>query len=257
MTISVNSNHSLFQKLKNDPEVFAAVRDGYLSFYYKGRSLFEYRSNRFDTHQKYAVIWPSTTRVVEGADFNGCFSKDFNTDYEKIKSNAAVFEEKERSYVNCIATKFNFKHASPICVIDVECTIPGTKNCEMDLVLYNTQEKSIRFVEAKLYNNKELSSSKICGQLLQYEGVIKDNRDNILMRYRTSINAFNELYQINLPQPNEVKEKVVLLIFDYDSDQKNKISDIVNRCPDPDLLYYAVGDPQQCYIEPLFIGKRK
>jgi hypothetical protein len=81
----------------------------------------------------------------------------------------------------------------------------------------------LRFVEAKHFSNKEIWSNAVppvIEQIQRYEKQIPDRRGVILAEYAQYIAGVNQIFGLSLKPPTGVDEKVTLLIFGFDNDQK-------------------------------------
>lgn len=254
----MNSKPPFFYKLSSQPDIFTAWRDGYYSFYYRGNSLFEYRNGRFTTHQKFALLFPEEPQYVcQKANFSGRFSSNFEDDLEQIKNNVKRQNaSEERIGVSFIACQNSFQKKQPVVVLDIEKAIPfAGKSDELDLVLL--KDKSLRFVEAKTYSNKDVFSKRVFfDQVEQYQRTIQQHKKSLLEYYRTVVENLNLEFQLKLQMPEEIKERIVVLIFGYEKVQyDNRLQPLLQSNELKDYLYYAVGDYKHCSVERLFDGK--
>mgnify|MGYP000868647695 FL=1 len=99
----------------------------------------------------------------------------------------------------------------------------GSIQDRIDLLLYDIKNQTLKFVEAKHYSNKEIWSTKtpeVIGQIEKYEKQISENRADIITAYENYIQAINTIFNKTLPLPLKVEDKVALLIFGFDDDQK-------------------------------------
>jgi hypothetical protein len=258
-------NFPLFQKLKSDPEIFTTIRHDYISFYYKGCSLFTFKSNAFHTHQKYKILWDSQHYSSQNHTASLNLSQDYWQDYEKIKSNSRTYANAERDGVGQVCRKGNFLHGGDIVVLDVEINFNNleeeSKQDRIDLVLYNTKTRALRFVEAKQFCNGELwaaegKKAEVFHQVDRYQRQLIQNREQILDKYAKSVERINELFGLSLQAPVQVMDEVVVFVFGYDVDQrdgrlKNRF---INNEANKEYRYYACGNPSACNLGQLFKG---
>jgi len=89
--------------------------------------------------------------------------------------------------------------------------------------LYDIKNRALKFVEAKHYSNPEIWSKtvpKVISQINKYESQIRCNKEEIRLAYKNYIEAINAIFNLKLPPPIKVEDKVSLLIFGFDDDQK-------------------------------------
>jgi hypothetical protein len=79
-------------------------------------------------------------------------------------------------------------------------------------------------VEAKHFSNPEIwskGSPKVIGQIGRYEKQIRLRKDEILSAYSEYVRIINRVFGISLPEPIDIDSKATLLIFGFDSNQKD------------------------------------
>ena len=272
-------NEPLFkQKILPDIKkgiVFPAIRNEYISFYYAKNSLFKYDSQGFSTHIKYGF-------VPEGKDDCYIFqddlvsissSKDFISSYDKIKEKCMLYAGDEAAGV---ASLFNFSAAklpqpSRYSLVDTEITFstkknerewdfrPGQKHKtdQIDVLLYDNEKKLLVFCEAKLFSNKELWSKdnrpKVTNQLDRYNAQIASNEQFVLTEYKNYFAILKNLFGVDFNPPEKVFKHCVLLIFDFDIFQREKIDNLLIK--DGSLegyRNYRIGDIKKIELENLF-----
>ncbi|MEN6617251.1 MAG: hypothetical protein ABFD12_11890 [Syntrophorhabdus sp.] len=268
-------NRLLYDLLKNDivsGNVFPAIRNRYIDFYYKGGRLFEYRQGEFKTHIKYASVLTlpkgKSTQANADGDENYLTAKDFQNlqyisdfagGYKRIKENCSLYSGDEAAGVASIYSQYSYanKHKragganngrSNVVVLDIEIAFDKGKD-RIDVLLYNKAEKTLRFCEAKHYSNKELWSRPsikppVVNQLERYKAQITSKKEQILTAYRNYVNCVNTLFDLDLPLPQNVEDDVVLLIFGYDRDQfKGRFRDLlINDGSLGKVHYYSIGN---------------
>lgn len=163
-------------------DVFPAVRNGSIDFYYGGGKIFTFKSKKFSTHHKFASVlpytkknpyvsesmiaqcrpWPSFTQSPDGKP------SDFY--YERIKENCAGYNA--GSEAEAVSYLFGYscakqKSKSDIVLIDIEVSFknrdPATElevkrhfQDRVDFVLLNRATNTLKFFEAKLIHNDEI-----------------------------------------------------------------------------------------------------
>ncbi len=266
--------HHLLKDIK-ECQVFAAIRNNYIDFYYKGGRLFQYtRNSIFKTHYKFAsVISNENRQYLSERELTSCrLIKDFSQNYSRIKENCANYSGVESIGVANLYSRYSvFNKDSKIVVLDIEISLSTDysdadteskrKSDRIDLLLYNTDEKILRFYEAKHFSNPELWSEKtrepnICKQLFRYKNQLKTKTNEILSSYKKYTKSINTLFHgyINpLPEPMQIDLNVPVYIFGFDDDQKKGRLDFLRKnsfMVGHDL--YAKGNPTDININNLW-----
>ncbi len=258
-----------FDHLKNDKDIFAVPRHEYFCFYYKGGKLFEYHENGFRSHKKYlSVIDDKKTYLSQDELSRVKLIKDFISGYKSIKNNCEMYAAgSEAANVSVIYSSHSYtKLDNNLVVLDIEASfsaeIRGSddnkKQDRIDLVLFNKKEGEIKFVEAKLFSNKEIWSEekkkpKVVDQIKRYEEQLNKRRSEILEAYKEHVEILNTLFHVKLPDPKEINEKVTLLIFNYDSYQEKKIKELlINDGSLEGIKHKPIGNVKGLKLETLW-----
>jgi len=264
------SNSRLFiEKLSPDikkGEVFPAIRNGYIEFYYAGGCLFSFK-NKFSTNIKYASVFKKTGSgdyISEDKLMHTDKINNFIEGYERIKENCSHYAKEEAMGVSSIYSKYSYANnkATDIVVLDIEVSfkslIPEKElnKDRIDLLIFNKDNKTLRFYEAKHYSNPEIWSRantkpKVAKQIQKYNDQIKENESDILHQYSHYIDITNSLFDLKLTKPNHINKDVVLLIFGFDRDQlKGRFSSLLKNDHSLDEInYYAIGDASDVIIK--------
>jgi hypothetical protein len=209
-------------------EVFCAIRNNEIDFYYKGGRLFNFDINGFKTHIKYAaVIEPNGKDYLTQDELKQLkLATDFESNYKRIKENCSKYSGAEALGVSEIYHRNSYLSNNNVVVLDIEVSFEsfteGTQD-RIDILFYNTETATLQFVEAKRYSNTEIRSEtepKVISQIKKYENQIKARKNEILIEITNYIKILNSIFKINLPEPKEIDPKVTLLIFGFDNDQK-------------------------------------
>lgn len=258
-------------KLKKDIEngvVFPAIRPkNLIDFYYKGGRLFQYDNKEFNTHIKYAAVIDKRKNdyLKESELKHSILAPDFSTSYPRIKENCALYAGDEAKGVSNIYHKYSYatgKHE--IVVLDIEVSLSSPEDDKtldrIDILLYNTAEKKLKFVEAKHYSNKEIWSktiAKVINQIDRYENQIKIRKTEIISGYNNYIIIANDLFNIKLPDVQDIDERVTLLIFDFDNNQKNgRLKGLIKRNQNfKDYRIYTIGGINNLILKNLWNSK--
>jgi len=249
----------LWTKLRKDiltGEVFLAIRDNYIDFYYQGGKLFEWEKNHCKTHRKFAAVINSKNNYISEHNLKKCsFIRDFANAYDTIKENCKQYSGDEDLGIAYLYHKFGYANwVSDIIVLDIEIAF-SNKN-RLDILLYNKKDGELKFIEAKHYSNRELRSKttpQICTQIKRYDQCIKTNEKNILTAYKEYIKRLQEfsLLPFTCNTDLHIAPQTKLYIFGFDNDQKNgKLKDLIKTFKD--IPIYAKGNPEEIKISRLW-----
>ncbi len=210
--------------------IFLTIRDNKIDIYHKGGRLFTYDSNGFKTHLKYASVITPTGKdyLTESELYKYKLSSDFESNYTRIKENCANYSGIEAQGVSDLYHKYSYLSNNNIVVLDIEISFESltkkNNTDRIDILLYNKKTQTLQFVEAKHYSNNEIWSKttpKVISQIKRYESQITKRKSEILAEYSEYIKTLNRIFNISLGEPKDIDDKVTLLIFGFDNDQKN------------------------------------
>ncbi len=234
--------------------VFPALRRGRIDFYHGGGKLFSFDSRGFTTHLKYASVLDGVRKAyVSEADLAGAtVVGNFCDAYEQIKANCGRYAGVEAKGVADVYQRSSHARcADDVVALDIEVSLGGEEAAwseapaqegkrrgkgqnRVDLVLFHSKKRQLRFYEAKHWSNPELWSAKgkiprVAAQLRRYNALLGNptRRDEILTAYASHIDVMNRLFGTNMPEPEAVEEDAVLLVFGYDSSQQGRIRDLL------------------------------
>ncbi len=256
--------------------VFPAIRDGVMDFYRRGGNLFKFRAKHgFSTHHKYASVLASTGPYVLERDLTSCvplssFADEFV--YKRIKENCEVYAGDEARAVSYLYDRFSWAHAAPennIVVLDIEISFANaedeqpsadrtrTKTDRIDLVLFHKENKELRFVEAKLFTNRETRESreeeapKVVDQLERYRNHLKTQP--VLEQYNNYVATMNKIFGCNLPVPINIDREPRLYLFGFDRDQEQgKLKKTEAALRKHDVKFYVKGHPDDVKIDAMW-----
>ena len=172
-------------KILNDcmkQDVFLAVRDNIVDFYHKGGRLFCFDGKKFTTHIKYAAVIPKAGKdyLSESELRHYALASKFEKNYGRIKENCKNYSGLEAIGVSELYHRYSYLSDNNIVVLDIEASfkslIPGKSQDRIDIVLFNKDTQTLKFVEAKHFSNNELWSkggSKVISQTKRYNNQIK------------------------------------------------------------------------------------
>ena len=259
------------EKLKEDcekGEVFLAIRNGYISFYYKGGGLFNFDINGFSTHVKYASVVDIND---ENAKKNYIYEdqlgknmpliKNFISGYAQIKNNCKLHSGEEAIGVSDLLKKSTYLLSKEsYLVIDIEIAFMDSnkKQDRIDILLYDTVSQTLRFVEAKHFTNKEIWSKSIppvIGQLKKYEDQIELFKKDIIDEYSRYFGCIKRIFNLQLPVPRKIDKKVSLVIFGFDEAQKlgDRFKELILGKPEyKGIPIYPIGNPKDLKAESIW-----
>jgi hypothetical protein len=261
------------KKLETDcgkRDVFLAIRPGYVSFYHKGGGLFTFDNKGFYTNVKYSVLMDKTDYkrdyIYETSLHNVQLIDNFIDGYDNIKKNCKKYSENsEAEGVSRIYHKYPYNSGgSDVVVLDIEVAFSEQqkederKQNRIDLLLYNKKLEELLFIEAKKFDNDEIrakdSHPPVIDQIERYQDTIKEKSIDILPTYQEYVNTLNKIFSgLNLPAPNRINDKIGLLIFDFDDDQKKgKLANIEKNLKAKNIPYYSIGDIKGINAETLW-----
>ena len=258
-------SNKIEQDCKNQ-NVFLAIRDNRFDLYHNGGKLFCYDSSGFKTHLKYAsVITASGKDYLTESELSAYrLASDFETNYQRIKENCSNYSGIEASGVSDLYHKHSYLSNSNVLVLDIEISFESLneKNNQdrIDILLYNKDSKTLQFVEAKHFSNKEVWSKttpKVISQIKRYESQIAKRKSEILLEYTEYVKIVNAIFAISLPEPTDIEDNVTLLVFGFDNDQKNgRLKNLITKNPAySGIQNYSIGNIKQIVTENLWNAK--
>ncbi|MBC8200293.1 MAG: hypothetical protein H8E80_09685 [Desulfobacteraceae bacterium] len=210
--------------------VFLAIRDNRFDLYHNGGKLFSYDLIGFKTHLKYAsVITESEKDYLTESELSAYkLASNFENNYQRIKENCSNYSGIEAFGVSELYHRHSYLSNSNIIVLDIEVSFESlnerNNQDRIDILLYNKDSRTLQFVEAKHFSNKEIWSRKtpkVISQIKRYEMQIARRKAEMLSEYTEYVKIINGIFNLSLPEPKIIEDKVTLLIFGFDNDQKN------------------------------------
>jgi len=257
-------------KIKNDckaQNVFLAIRNNQVDLYHKGGRLFCFDGNGFKTHLKYAsVIIANGKDYLTESELSGYrLASDFETNYQRIKENCSNYSRIEASGVSDLYHKHSYlSDRNDVVVLDIEVSFESlnekNKQDRIDILLYNKDSKTLQFIEAKHYSNKEIWSKttpEVISQIKRYESQIAKRKPKILLEYSEYVRILNRIFNITLPEPKDIEDKVALLIFGFDNDQRDgRLKKLITKKTEySGIKNYSIGNIKQVVTENLWKAK--
>lgn len=256
-------NDKLLPDIENG-SVYPAIRNNRVDFYHEGGKLFGY-DGKFKTHFKYAsAIISENDYLTEEELGQAKVIKDFSQGYERIKKNCALYAGIESKGVSRVYRKYHhFASDSDIVVLDIEVSLESINEKKsqerIDVLLFNKKTQELRFYEAKHFTNSELwarkkQDPKVRGQIKGYEKLILEEKSEIVSQYSKYVGILKDLFGCKLPEPENLDDKVALLMFGFDRDQlSGKIREsLLGDGSLDDIKYYFKGDISSVVIDNLW-----
>lgn len=267
-------------------DVFPAVRNNRIDFYHKGGKLFSYdRRNGFTTHHKYASVIRSNKKSPYVTDANLQAISSFVEGYERIKENCSLYSGAEAQGIAQVYGRYSCaKRAREhhVVVLDIEVSLrrsgsddapePGettrVSSDRIDLLLFDTKKRLLRFFEAKDFSNDEIRAAKgftprIVKQMERYQKQLEDVHicEEILSAYKVHVDVINRLFEpeMPLPIPEHIDPTPRLLLFGFDLPQlTGKLrGEIMCLEDEHGLSVYPIGEIKKVNPGNLFSGGRK
>ena len=241
-------------------EVFMAIRNNYVDFYHKGGLLFGYDSKGFKTNIKYAAVIPKVKNdYLYSKDLkNSKLITDFVSEYKRIKENCKRYSNVEQIGVSILCKEYSYlKPNNDIVVLDIEVSLKALtvkrSQDRIDILFYNTTNKTLYFVEAKHYSNPEIKASKnripdVVYQVTRYKKQISTKSSQILSEYIKYVDLINSFFSLRIPEPKIIHPDVKLLIFGYDDSQRKKVKNIADRLINLGISTYTIGNTSSLNI---------
>lgn len=245
--------------LSKDSDVFMALRSNEIHFYYKGSKLFGYKSQGFESHKKYCF----------NAAFSGDYIKidalgsikpivDMDANYKLIKENAKNYAGVEAEGISNLY-KYNFLTQGDYILLDTEIAFYDDESKDrIDLLVFDTLHKELKFIEAKDFTNGELwakenASPKVVEQIQRYNTRVANNKEEILAEYQSYVDLINRHFETSLPKPESICEDVSLFMFGFDNNQKEKIERLLKEDGSLDgIHYYFKGSTKNLDLKTLY-----
>ena len=271
-TIENLKKHDLWSKrIKEDckaKDAFLAIRKNRIDLYHKGGKLFGFDNDGFKTHLKYA----SVITVKEKEDYltekqlgEYKLASEFETSYTRIKENCSNYSGPEDAGISTIYHKHSYLSDSNVVVLDIEVSLKSLNENKsqdrIDILLFKKNSKTLQFVEAKHYSNSEIWSEsipKVIGQIKRYELQVAEKKEQLLSKYSEYVKTLNSLFEITpaLPLPVDIEDKVTLLIFGFDEDQRNgRLKSLITQNPNhtfSGIKLYPIGNIEKVVTENLW-----
>ena len=209
------NNAELFAKLRVDVlkgDVFPAVRQNELHFYYKGGCLFKFANGAFRRDKNFEKFGVGLEELPPYERAKKENERKFTRVSGKIM---------ERQLLDALNRHtFDFGYEGSVVVLDIEVDLNGTvgrgKKC--DMVLMNRLTDELMFVEGKVFSDSRVLVSipftpEVIAQVNTYTAAIEEQRQNILEHYARHIEVINELFGTAYRSPKKLAESAKLLVY--------------------------------------------
>ena len=253
------------EKLKGDCEagnVFLAIRKDRIGFYHKGGRLFEFDGQSFSTHVKYASVIDTDENYVTQDQLKEMrVIPNFLARYDRIKENCALYSGDEAEGVSNLYAKSSYLCSESISVLDIEVAFKDdNKKLErIDVLLYDNDSQTLRFVEAKQFSNGDLHSAstpQIVEQIKSYEERIGHHKEKLIEEYGLCVDGLNQIFGKQLSRPKAIDPKVSLLIFGFDKAQEKdgRFKKMCQVIREQNILMYRIGGTEGLKAENVWRG---
>jgi len=256
------------EKLKGDcekGEVFLAIRNGYISFYHKGGSLFKFDNKGFSTHRKHAIVIDvdeenAPKNYIYDGELSNIQINNFFDGYDGIKKNCELYPGVEAEGVSKLYQKSSYLCDEPFFVLDIEIAFKKEegKQARIDILLYDTSSRKLRFVEAKHFSNSDIWSKnepKVITQIKEYEGQIAKHEKDLVDKYGLYIDCLNLIFNKQFKFPQCIDPNVSLLIFGFDEEQRrgDRFQELIyDNLEYSRIPMYCKGDPKGLNAEKIW-----
>jgi len=127
-------------------------------------------------------------------------------------------------------------------------------------LLYKKDTHTLQFVEATHYSNRKIWSKttpEVISQIKRYESQIAKRKTEIISEYSEYVRTLNRIFNITLSEPTDIEDKVTLLIFGFDNDQKNgRLKKLITENPVySGIKNCSIGNIKQVVTENLWKAK--
>ena len=213
LKLDANCNFTLFTMLKADVlkgEVFPAVRQNELHFYYKGGCLYKFAGGSFKRDKNFEKF---------GVGFENLHPYEKAKRENEIKFKNAAGGEAERQLLDKLyCHTFNPEKKSKVVVLDIEVNLGGQAVRKCDMVLLNTQTDELMFVEGKVFSDSRVLVAnafipEVIAQVNTYSAAIAEQHQNILEQYARYVEIINGLFGTAYRVPKILVEPAKLLVY--------------------------------------------
>jgi len=243
------------EKDVHNGKVFMAFRSSAIDFYYGGSKIYSYSKDKFFSHRKFCINADTKNEYIKQDTLD---SINIITcpiqNYALIKDNAKKYGGIEDQGISNLFNQDYFSKQN-IFLIDIEIAL---ENGRIDILLYDNNTSTLKFIEAKDYSNKELWSTvgtkpEVVRQIERYNKDLINFKNEILNEYTQYILILNKFFNLNITEPKEMAETTSLYVFGFDQNQKNKIEKSLKDDNSlENIKYYFNGDSKKTNIETLF-----
>ena len=247
-----NAKCGWWRDLMDDRDLFLAIRDNFVNFYYRGCSLLklEWKPNTEhkvvgQIHYKYLLRPSMSTEYIRVRGGRPVYSRETVgmfldcLDVKELKKSVRRYAEAEKSGVHDIIMCGKNDN-----VLDVEIAFrvgSATKRIDIATLQETEQGPTLKFFEAKHFKNKELKATedakpKVINQLNEYTELLTKYGSDIIKSYRKVGENLQQLHGFPERNPNLVRqlERIAeignkltvdcepkLVVFGFDRDQRD------------------------------------
>ena len=240
---------SWWRKIADDKDVFILIRNNELRVQANGGLLLQVNQDLQDNivckiHEDflslrseknpYVILGKTTSGPIQRAEGLDGFAKH----YSKIKRRINIFTGKERQAIQYLANNVSQ-------VVDIEIGFEGElkenaskKSVPRIDMAAITDNGTLVFFEAKLFNNNEIRSMKtpqVVNQLEKYQKILSQKGNEIIAAYQEQLNIYSQLKGEFFKNRSRKISKISihpyarLIITDFDASQRDSILPAIQK----------------------------
>jgi hypothetical protein len=138
-------------------------------------------------------------------------------------------------------------------VFDIELSLEAEQDDRsqdrIDLILFHTGERRLRFFEVKTFANEEVwpkggGPAAVCGQIARYKEQIARREVELLDGYQRYARLMASLTGVRLPEPKSIDPDPELLLIGYDTPQQVTVTRVLEPAFRGLFHFRKIGDPR-------------
>ena len=125
----------------------------------------------------------------------------------------------------------------------------------IDILLYDTKDCVLHFIEAKDFSNSEIWSKtkpRVIGQVQKYNKQLALREKEILKTYSDHVDLIKKMFGLDLLKPVKLHHKTGLYIFGYDGYQQKSVQGLKAKIKKEGIPVYIKSNPWGIDIETLW-----
>lgn len=207
-------------------EMFAAIRENTLDFYYIGRRAVRRTRNNYRINKFYTDGVPR-----KGSPETSFMPDDPGFEYGTLLANCMLKAKSapEAKQISQLYEPYSFlsKHSDknkPV-LIDIEVRFASLRenandkdNDRIDLVFFMPKKEALMFVEVKRRKDPRIRAENknpdVVGQVVFYREQIEKRKEKIIEAYKNVAQTMNEIFGHSFPKPSNIIPSVPILVVD-------------------------------------------